>query len=203
MGPRPFSRGNACPRSGSDVRRAASMGPRPFSRGNSVAGDDGSARRAALQWGHGLSAVEISAGRLARRPLDPASMGPRPFSRGNPADSAGPISKSRSFNGATAFQPWKLAFQGPESFEIARFNGATAFQPWKCCAIRRWPAIRTGLQWGHGLSAVEMSMRPGCWCTRFGFNGATAFQPWKCLPRQLLRNPRGSFNGATAFQPWK
>ena len=86
------------------------------------------------------------------------------------------------FNGATAFQPWKSTSVNMPRIVSSSFNGATAFQPWKSersLGLRR-RAIRasmgprpfsrgnvnakdstllgrTQLQWGHGLSAVEMS----------------------------------------------
>ena len=77
------------------------------------------------------------------------------------------------------------------------------------------------LQWGHGISAVEMNLRMRCDGTP-RFNGATAFLPWKFTkgsmrsgasmgPRHFCRgNDRmpslsrmPCFNGATAFLPWK
>ena len=107
----------------------ASMGPRHFSRGILVLCIKRS-MHCSLQWGHGISAVElsdllmydewsdqlqwghgISAVEFSKKPdrlrvPQSASMGPRHFSRGiNPAAS-GETSSLRSFNGATAFQPW-------------------------------------------------------------------------------------------------
>ena len=61
-----------------------------------------------LQWGHGFSAVEI--------PCYPYLL----------------VSQVASFNGATAFQPWKYDVEG---VPMPR---------------------KTLLQWGHGFSAVEM-----------------------------------------------
>ena len=132
MGPRPFSRGNPWwPRRAISITQMASMGPRPFSRGNH----------------HGRQAVCV--------PL-PASMGPRPFSRGNAPRWPRSAARRPSFNGATAFQPWKCGSRRP------------------ACRCRRW------LQWGHGLSAVEMRKSFRCPSGRIRcFNGATAFQPWK------------------------
>ena len=60
------------------------MGPRPFSRGN----------------GTSVGKEEAE---------DEASMGPRPFSRGNDLPSLFVRYHQTSFNGATAFQPWKFA----------------------------------------------------------------------------------------------
>src|SRR5208283_509787 len=86
MGPRPFSRGNdAKGRPQPPHPVAASMGPRPFSRGNGYqAGASMISEETGLQWGHGLSAVEIMQLLARHRKEGAASMGPRPFSRGNP-----------------------------------------------------------------------------------------------------------------------
>ncbi len=230
MGPRPFSRGNRRRLCGRLVVRLASMGPRPFSRGN---GFRSSCRflscsalqwghglsavemplnpprplhwHSALQWGHGLSAVEIGGRTASRWPTGTASMGPRPFSRGNTGVWAYVLCRCYGFNGATAFQPWKCDAMGVMKRLATRFNGATAFQPWK-----------------SSQRSILRLLLPS-------FNGATAFQPWKCDayhgkqigrpgasmgPRPFSRGnsdstvtclarEESSFNGATAFQPWK
>ena len=114
--------------------------------------------------------------------------------------------------------------------ENTSFNGATAFQPWRQSSLSTaHGSARTWLQWGHGLSAVEtrglhsrgvirreasMGPRPfsrgdpgaprALRSASSRFNGATAFQPWR---RRDLRHGRlrgrARFNGATAFQPWR
>ena len=38
---------------------------------------------------------------------------------------------------------------------LRRFNGATAFQPWKVKTTTSHQTRSTKLQWGHGISAVE------------------------------------------------
>ena len=134
------------------------------------------------------------------------------------------------FNGATAFQPWKVATAQPLARNLRRFNGATAFQPWKAVVSAVGaPCWTVELQWGHGISAVERARPARLRPTQPSFNGATAFQPWKVEsdgrpetrqdpasmgPRHFSRG-KGSvtirrlatvlvgFNGATAFQPWK
>ena len=179
MGPRPFSRGNklwaAAPgKPPSGFNGATAFQPWKF---YVCAGEHGCS--AALQWGHGLSAVEMARRRKRHRSNPRASMGPRPFSRGNWLGIARADRGRVSFNGATAFQPWK----SPRSRSPRRgwegFNGATAFQPWKCPDDRR---RRTRAR---------------------RFNGATAFQPWKFRRPWPRRSPPMGFNGATAFQPWK
>ena len=183
MGPRPFSRGNSLAHAQTVITAVASMGPRPFSRGNIKRIDRAIAGLAPLQWGHGRSAVEIrravrencgadmtlqwghgrSAVEIRTTPLmvrhedelqwghgrsavemscregqgsegaAPASMGPRPFSRGNRGTRRLTTTEKTSFNGATAVQPWK--YTSPCSITVSA----------------------TGLQWGHGRSAVEMT----------------------------------------------
>ena len=154
MGPRLFSRGNL-----QALRACAILIELQWGHGFSAveisAGGAGfCAGRSGLQWGHGFSAVEISIAAGQKGRDDHASMGPRLFSRGNGEDphtsfgirtaSMGPrlfsrgnrITESihwrpRSFNGATAFQPWKLCSSLLLCPAPLCFNGATAFQAWK------------------------------------------------------------------------
>ena len=85
MGPRHFSRGK-----NSRLvyvllhHNRASMGPRHFSRG----------KRPSMERFVAASGL--------------ASMGPRHFSRGKVALAVPAPCSTRSFNGATAFQPWKV-----------------------------------------------------------------------------------------------
>ena len=84
MGPPPFSDGNLA---GDGISRRfhnPSMGPPPFSDGNEL---------------------HLAAGHLRREP----SMGPPPFSDGNTRCPSLPWPTWPPFNGATAFQRWKLA----------------------------------------------------------------------------------------------
>ena len=132
-------------------------------------------------------------------------MGPRHLSRGNLGRASGRISPA------------------------TRFNGATASQPWKYSAYRYVAHRVHTLQWGHGISAVEMNAAQyGPQNHLVSFNGATASQPWKSPhfhhrtdrnsmasmgPRHLSRGNDLKvvdharevigFNGATASQPWK
>jgi len=87
-------------------------------------------------------------------------MGPRHFSRGSHTAGFGTASQRLRFNGATAFQPWKCwrailmrtgqaASMGPR-----HFSRGSLFRV-------RWQPIRlVQLQWGHGISAVEVEI-PG------------------------------------------
>jgi len=60
-----------------------------------------------LQWGHGFSAVERNNRNCGETFFLKASMGPRLFSRGKSFIVQSPFGAKSSFNGATAFQPWK------------------------------------------------------------------------------------------------
>ena len=98
--------------------------------------------RAWLQWGHGLSAVETRSGGMVQVCRFQASMGPRPFSRGNHPRQPQPRLPI-------------LASMGPRPFSRGNFY----------CTLQLWSSQK-GLQWGHGLSAVEtaavdVSLREG------------------------------------------
>ena len=109
-----------------------------------------------LQWGHRLSAMEGS--RFESQELQTslaASMGPSPFSDGRPSSGRSRPPSTRSFNGAIAFQRWKVLAQlkrqirnhpasmGPSPFSDGRFRYVSE--------VGRSPV----LQWGHRLSAME------------------------------------------------
>ena len=49
--------------------------------------------------------------------------------------------------------------------------------------------VPDGLQWGHGLSAVETGRPWPASANRSCFNGATAFQPWKRYPARTRNLP--------------
>ena len=89
------------------VCTAPSMGPTAFQR-----------------WKHGAYLVSSTF------PLYP-SMGPPPFSDGNWRPTPRPTGAFLTFNGATAFQRWKLSLYGQGCTDSSAFNGATAFQRWK------------------------------------------------------------------------
>ena len=85
------------------------MGPPPFSDGNDLRCRGAVGGVEDLQWGHRLSAMETTSA------------------------AAVPSAESKTFNGATAFQRWKLG------------NGLPAAMAF------------SALQWGHRLSAMETS----------------------------------------------
>jgi len=156
------------------------MGPRHFSRGSALIVIDSIQKLPTLQWGHGISAVEVVLGAGVRQV------------------------RICSFNGATAFQPWKSARSRGGRRLLLRLqwgHGISAVE------VQPNPFPRRGgftLQWGHGISAVEVgvgtgqaegeydasmgprhfsrgsiSLSPKTAAAYTGFNGATAFQPWK------------------------
>ena len=86
MGPPPFSDGNLVLLLNLDTLGVPSMGPSPFSDGNDYLGE-----------------------LPVRSPPHP-SMGPPPFSDGNLTIWALSLTRTRPFNGATAFQRWKQLF---------------------------------------------------------------------------------------------
>ena len=140
----------------------------------------------ALQWSHSLSAMET---RVTRRLA---------------------IEDYASFNGATAFRPWKHGTTAisyhcetcpsmePQPFGhgnlqgfhfvppvLESFNGATAFRPWKLGNGYDLRVLGSCLQWSHSLSAMETRAWQGGQSGGLAaFNGATAFRPWK---RALFR----------------
>ena len=91
-------------------------------------------------------------------------MGPRSFKRGN---------VPTTYNMAATTD----ASMGPRSFKRGNCG--------------RWRKIfrrRSSLQWGHVLSNVETTCRPGIFCGPVRrFNGATFFQTWKRLLAEIDR----------------
>ena len=163
-----------------------------------------SPQRGTLQFGHGTSAVETHRGKAEAQDSILASIRPRHIGRGNRPATSHRLNQTVSFNSATAHRPWKRA---DVAFPDVAMNS---------------------LQFGHGTSAVETSMRrdgragvgprfnsatahrpwkhgcchdlPPCGCC---FNSATAHRPWKRWPASSMANARRGFNSATAHRPWK
>ena len=107
------------------------------------------------------------------------------------------------------------------------FNGATTFQPWIPSSRPINMSPLGVLQWSHDLSAMDtayrfiaasvhfnpsMEPRPfshgyrqdwkGSFPFCLAFNGATTFQPWIRLRLATCCCRGQPFNGATTFQPW-
>ena len=178
MGPRPCGRGRR-PKSGRRrVPCMASMGPRPCGRGRRVNARNGDRAAAELQWGHGLAAVD---GRSPKQ---------------------NPPARIWCFNGATALRPWTALAPSRCMPSWKCFNGATALRPWTDRIPAQRDGRRCGLQWGHGLAAVDglvpdrvaelveelqwghgLAAVDGRFCAGGAvfaccFNGATALRPW-------------------------
>ena len=136
-----------------------------------------------------------------------ASMGPPPFGDGNSSLATTAWTRrqaTKSFNGATAFRRWKLSFTLQTPDGTCRFNGATAFRRWTRLGFMEKNAYRTGLQWGHRLSAMETRKRQHQirsvvelqWCHRLSAMETRRSTRWRT-------SGATSFNGATAFRRWK
>ena len=134
-----------------------------------------------LQWGHRLSAMET---------------------RHRPRRSQWCC---QTFNGATAFQRWKLPGCASQShWTLLGFNGATAFRRWKRIGLEPTLAEWVQLQWSHRLSTMETPRRSkGGRPALSRFNGATAFRRWKPAEPRATKPRTRRFNGATAFRRWK
>ncbi len=130
MGPRHLSRGIWLRAVPDAVEQTASMGPRHLSRGIFGAAKD-------------------------RIILESASMGPRHLSRGIRIRGRQDNRALRSFNGATASEPWNPQRRDGARADYPRFNGATASEPWN---------RNTRHSCSERLSIC--------------FNGATASEPW-------------------------
>ena len=107
------------------------MGPRLFSRGDFVPIKHPTVA-IKLQWGHGFSAVEMRDEHNGRVPNFVLLQWGHGFSAVEIAlVLSQPFILILSFNGATAFQPWRCPAGIRMVNEMISFNGATAFQPWR------------------------------------------------------------------------
>ena len=110
-----------------------------------------------------------------------------------------------TFNGATAFRPWKRLCLVDGDLWIVGLQWSHSLSAMETRPVRpicdHWGHR---LQWSHSLSAMETTLPPAHRCYPFfPFNGATAFRPWKHRWRPARRWAISTFNGATAFRPWK
>ena len=85
-----------------------------------------------------------------------ASMGPRHFCRGNPDVAAQHDIFAIASMGPRHFCRGNAVLVSVAGLAQAGFNGATAFLPWKCRRGNLSEPLHDQLQWGHGISAVEM-----------------------------------------------
>ena len=155
MGPRHFCRGNRFRDSSFDGQVQASMGPRHFCRGNlSIASTAVSLWL--LQWGHGISAVEIQRSRWHAEICRCASMGPRHFCRGNRHLVVQKNVVRNRFNGATAFLPWKFSKSIPGTGAVIPLQWGHGISAVEIPRTKGEHDDHNTLQWGHGISAVEI-----------------------------------------------
>ena len=155
------------------------MGPPPFGDGNPTMRPPLPPFRATLQWGHRLSAMEMSSMSASTSVWALLQWGHRL--------SAMEIINSPQNNDVAYELQWGHRLSAMEMMPV--FNHAP------CVPV---------LQWGHRLSAMEIS-KPASLRHAGGscFNGATAFRRWKCVGCTCLRAWLVRFNGATAFRRWK
>ncbi len=156
MGPRRWSRGSRRPSAhGGKRHETTSMGPRRWSRGSLALGLSPLISVSALQWGHGVGAVDHSRIFEDHDRCWQTSMGPRRWSRGSRRTawygsvSCTPLQwghgvgavdhevcrrpgerRGRHFNGATALEPWITRTGRTGRWFPGHFNGATALEPW-------------------------------------------------------------------------
>ena len=182
MGPPPFGDGNLLPFGGATERDVPSMGPSPFGDGNWTNGTPSRSRHwrfngaiafqrwkraeprkrsllnRSLQWGHRLSAMETGVAILGSNRSRPPSMGPSPFSDGNTPRFRPSWLYPSPFNGATAFQRWKLQTSSLGDWaSIGPSMGPPPFSDGNL-AWTSGPFQSSFLQWGHCLSAMETAL---------------------------------------------
>ena len=88
----------------------------------------------------------------------------------------------RSFNGATAFQRWKLCTLLQEFVNgDTPSMGPPPFSDGNFALYYRSLSMGIHLQWGHRLSAMETCLNSSMSRSSQSFNGATAFQRWKLV----------------------
>ena len=148
-----------------------------------------------LQWGHGhrLSAMETRPALFHRAPPDGPSMGPPPFSDGNADAGVQGVEHVLPSMGPPPFSDGNTGWIAHPTPPTRSFNGATAFQRWKLSQLRFDRISSRDLQWGHRLSAMETSTSAPTAGFRLGaFNGATAFQRWKHAGSLIVKSDRGT-----------
>ena len=120
-----------------------------------------------LQWSHGLSTVETLGPALGVAGVVRASMEPRPFDRGNASGTASRFPRITSFNGATAFRPWKLGQTIAISAISKRLQWSHGLSTVETGLLaHNLQAVAVKLQWSHGLSTVETRTDPSSFESR-------------------------------------
>ena len=89
----------------------------------------------------------------------------------------------RSFNGATADQPWRVELPEVNYGGNIGFNGATADQPWRVYEMSKRPSPVAASMGPRLISRGEPTPTTGYSGPWLSFNGATADQPWRAERR--------------------
>ena len=205
MGPSPFSDGRSP--SASELSRSGSLlqwGHRLSAMEGSHAAPS-SAHTARLQWGHRLSAMEGGRRHLPPRRGVVASMGPSPFSDGRDADLGKGGGGGEASMGPSPFSDGRLLDLPSYLDVLSRFNGAIAFQRWKVGGRNEGHADGMDASMGPSPFSDGRPTNTRCWRrARSSFNGAIAFQRWKGdRGERAPTRTTCCFNGAIAFQRWK
>ena len=110
--------------------------------------------------------------------------------------------RSSCFNGATALRPWTVPARRKERTRVRASMGPRPCGRGRVCLGGHVHREQGGLQWGHGLAAVDGRGRGRPPMSSKGFNGATALRPWTERSVMPVASTRMCFNGATALRPW-
>jgi hypothetical protein len=146
-----------------------------------------------------LSSHGNAVDQLLHRPALLASMGPWLSRHGNPVSPVRPKTLSVCFNGAMACQPWKPGDGWCRATGWRqRFNGAMAVQPWKPGRGMQPLLLRSGLQWGHGLPAMETDRQPAWRRHRC----AASMGPWPSSHGNLRIHRRAGSADRASMGPW-
>ena len=134
----------------------------------------------------------------------PASMEPQPFGHGNYTSHGPAPSPRKSFNGATAFRPWKPREAEPTTPPVHQLQWSHSLSAMETRRLpgqgaHPVPASMEPQPFGHGNSPSVAAKLPGKYASMepqpFGHGNTTT--SW------TRGAPCTCFNGATAFRPWK
>ena len=153
MGPRPCGRGRMRRASGASARESSFNGATALRPWTGLRPRMGAASHFALQWGHGLAAVDgTTISQIAHDVITLQWGHGLAAVDGGTSKAAWKVSvmlqwghglaavdgdgralkvrKTSCFNGATALRPWTALPNARSSYTLNRFNGATALRPW-------------------------------------------------------------------------
>ena len=100
--------------------------------------------------------MEIRVVTVQHEGVDTASMGPRSFGRGDTGTVPSGTPDIAASMGPRSFGRGDRTAGDTCEFIHGGFNGATVFRPWRCISKEAAESKTDLLQWGHGLSAVEI-----------------------------------------------